>query len=173
LPTRKRPAALLYPGMSQTDVLLRAATLEDAATLARFNAAMAWETEELRLDPDRLARGVRAVLDDPSRGFYLVALRGGQVVGQLMVTLEWSDWRNGHFWWIQSVYVEPGSRRAGVFRALYRETEARALRAPSCCGLRLYVERENVQAHATYESLGMSRTHYHLYEVDFSRRQGA
>ncbi|MFO0852582.1 MAG: GNAT family N-acetyltransferase [Gemmataceae bacterium] len=101
------------------DLTIRRATPADAATVARFNAALAWESEGKRLTPEVLARGVGKVLADPAKGFYTLAERGGEVVGQVMVTFEWSDWRDGWYWWIQSVYVVEAARRGGVFRALF------------------------------------------------------
>jgi GNAT superfamily N-acetyltransferase len=145
-------------------VLIRPALADDADTLAAFNAAMAWETEGKRLLPEVLGAGVRRLLAQPALGFYLVAVAGSQPVGCLMVTTEWSDWRNGRFWWIQSVYVRPEWRRRGVFRALYASVHAAALAQPDVCGLRLYVEHENAVAQATYRSLGMARTDYLLFE---------
>lgn len=144
---------------------IRRATPADAPVLVAFNAAIAWETEHKRLDPAVLAAGVGAVLADPARGFYTVAERGGEVVGQMMITYEWSDWRNGWFWWIQSVYVAEIARREGVFRALYRAIEQRAAADPSVIGLRLYFESENARAQATYRALGMSDTAYGMMEV--------
>ena len=144
---------------------IRRATPADAPVLVAFNAAIAWETEHKRLDPAVLAAGVGAVLADPARGFYTVAERGGEVVGQMMITYEWSDWRNGWFWWIQSVYVAEIARREGVFRVLYRAIEQRAAADPSVIGLRLYFETENARAQATYRALGMSDTAYGMMEV--------
>ncbi len=144
---------------------IRRATPADAPVLVAFNAAIAWETEHKRLDPAVLAAGVGAVLADPARGFYTVAERGGEVVGQMMITYEWSDWRNGWFWWIQSVYVAEIARREGVFRALYRAIEQRAAADPSVIGLRLYFESDNARAQATYRALGMSDTAYGMMEV--------
>ena len=144
---------------------IRRATPADAAVLVAFNTAIAWETEHKRLDPAVLAAGVRAVLADPARGFYTVAERGGEVVGQMMVTYEWSDWRNGWFWWIQSVYVSADARRGGVFRALYRAIEQEAAADPTVIGLRLYFETENARAQATYRALGMADTPYGMMEV--------
>lgn len=144
-------------------LLIRAATPADAPELLAWNAAMAWETEHKRLDPARLERGIAAVFERPQRGFYLVAERAGDAVGSLLVTYEWSDWRCGDFWWIQSVYVVPAARRGGVFRALYAEVERRAA-AAGAVGLRLYVETENQAAQATYAGLGMQRCHYLMYE---------
>ena len=145
-------------------LLIRAATPADAANLVEWNAAMAWETEHKRLDPEILGRGVAGVLEQPRRGFYLVAERAGVAVGSLLVTFEWSDWRCGDFWWIQSVYVEPSARRGGVFRALYEAVQKRAA-AANAVGLRLYVETHNEHAQQTYEGLGMQRCHYWMYEM--------
>jgi len=145
-------------------VLIRAATPADVADLVAWNAAMAWETEHKRLDPETLQAGVRGVLEQPRRGFYLVAERAAAAVGCLLVTYEWSDWRNGDFWWIQSVYVTPAARRDGAFRALYAAVTQRAT-AAGAVGLRLYVETENRHAQQTYEGLGMQRCHYFMYEA--------
>jgi len=143
---------------------IRPASPADAPALCAWNAAMAQETESLALDPAVLERGVRRVFEQPQRGFYLVAERDGEAVGGLLVTYEWSDWRNADYWWIQSVYVVPAARRDGVFRALYAEVERRA-REAGAAGLRLYVETENARAQATYEGLGMQRCHYFMYEA--------
>lgn len=144
--------------------LVRRAQPADADAIAAFNAAMAFETEGKRLLPQVLGAGVRRLLVEPGLGFYLVAEAQGEVVACLMVTTEWSDWRNGRFWWIQSVYVQPAWRRRGVFRALYRQGREAALREPDVCGLRLYVEHENAVAQSTYLHLGMQRTDYLLFE---------
>ena len=148
----------------QPSITIRSATREDVALLAGYNAAMAWETERKRLEPATLASGIAAVFDDPRRGFYLVAERGGNAAGALLVTYEWSDWRNGDWWWIQSVFVAEHARRLGVFRALYREVERRSLATAGVVGLRLYVEWENARAQATYASLGMQQAHYHMFQ---------
>ena len=145
--------------MSRT---VRPAARADCATLVAFNAALALETEGKRLDPATLAAGVAAALNDPAKGHYAVAEEGGAVVGQCLVTLEWSDWRNGWFWWIQSVYVLPAARRTGVFRDLYRHLEADAAARPDVIGIRLYVERDNARAQATYSSLGLVEEPYAL-----------
>ena len=147
--------------------MIRKATRGDEGILAAQNRAMALETEGKELDLERSLRGVAAVLEDPGKGFYLVAEREGQVVGQLMVTFEWSDWRNGTFWWIQSVYVAPAARRSGVYRGLYERLLAMAREDGGVCGIRLYVEAENGRAQATYAALGMERARYELFEVDF------
>ena len=146
---------------------VRAATRADLDVLVAWNAAMAWETERKRLDLDVLARGVDAVFDDPRRGFYLVAEHEGTRAGSLLVTYEWSDWRCGDWWWIQSVYVAQPHRRAGVFKALYAEVDRRARATAGVVGLRLYVEWENARAQRTYETLGMQKAHYHLYQASY------
>ncbi len=147
-------------------VSVRPATLDDAEFLVRGNAQLAFETEDLSLDIDRLRRGVRAIFDDPARGFYLIAEVEGARVGQMMITYEWSDWRNGAFWWIQSVYTVPEVRRRGVFRALYAHAEALARQRDSVCGLRLYVDVHNRRAQETYRRCGMQETGYRMFEVD-------
>lgn len=142
---------------------VRHAERRDIAVVAQWNAAMAWETEQKQLDLHVLTHGVTAVFDESRRGFYLIAEREGQSIGCLLVTYEWSDWRNGDFWWIQSVYVAPEARRGGVFRALYAAVSQRAADA-GAVGLRLYVETENQRAQRTYRQLGMSECHYLMYE---------
>lgn len=131
-----------------------------------FNRALAFETERRDLPLATVQRGVRAVLRSRQHGFYLVATLGREVVGQLMVTFEWSDWRNGCFWWLQSVYVAPAHRRCGVFRALFAELQRRARKRPDVCGLRLYVEHRNRRAAATYRQLGLKKTGYEVMEID-------
>jgi ribosomal protein S18 acetylase RimI-like enzyme len=143
---------------------IRRATPDDLDVLVKFNAALAWETEHKRLRPEILTAGVKAVFADASRGFYTVAEHAGEVVGQMMVTFEWSDWRNGWFWWVQSVYVREDARRLGVFRSLYREVQRLAVADRDVIGIRLYVERENVRAQATYRALGMTDTTYGMME---------
>ncbi|MCS6849835.1 MAG: GNAT family N-acetyltransferase [Gemmataceae bacterium] len=145
-------------------LVIRAARPADTPVIADFNRRMAWETERRELDPTVLAQGVAAVLADPVKGRYLVAEQAGELVGQLMLTLEWSDWRNGWFWWIQSVYVRPDARRQGVFRALYDEVVRQARSQGDVIGLRLYVEHDNVTAQETYRRLGMVVTGYGLME---------
>src|SRR5262245_58274830 len=145
-------------------VLVRRATPADADVIAHFNRCMARETEHRELEPTMLAAGVAALLADPAKGFYLVAETGSIVVGQLMITTEWSDWRNGWFWWVQSVYVHEDARRHGVFRTLFQEVIRLANAAGNVVGIRLYVERDNRRAQQTYQSLGMTQTGYQLYE---------
>jgi GNAT superfamily N-acetyltransferase len=152
-------------------ITIRAAAPTDLDVLVGFNAAMAQETEGKHLDPARLRPGVAAVLCDPARGRYRVAEQDGRVVGALLVTLEWSDWRNGWFWWIQSVYVRPEARGRGIYRALHRSVLEEARAQPDVCGVRLYVDQENHGAQATYAAVGMGRTHYVFYEDDFTARR--
>lgn len=147
--------------------IIRQATTADAAIVARFNAMMAIETESKTLDAALLQKGVEALLADSSKGIYFLAEVDGTVVAQTMITYEWSDWRNGTFWWIQSVYVAKEARGAGVFKALFDHIHALAASRPDVCGLRLYVEENNVRARQTYERLGMKLSHYRMYEMDF------
>ena len=156
------------PNKIASDINVRRGVTSDLETITGFNAAMAQETEGKTLDLDCLRSGVSAVLSDEGLGFYLVAEIAGQVVGQLMVTTEWSDWRNAHFWWIQSVYVEPGFRRQGVYRSLDRRVKDEALNLPGVCGLRLYVDRDNHVAQAVYAGLEMQHSNYDMYEIDFN-----
>jgi len=152
-----------------TDVAVRPAVAADVDLLVDCNVAMARESEDKGLDPQRLRRGVTHLLANPADGFYLVAELDGQPAGTLMVTYEWSDWRNGRFWWIQSVYVRPKQRRRGVYAALHARVRRMALEDGGACGIRLYVEHENHGAMATYRALGMHETHYRLYEEEFPR----
>ena len=151
---------------------VRPATVDDLNFLVHGNAAMALETEALKLDQDRLRQGVQALFEDPARGVYYIAEVAGQLAGQMLITYEWSDWRNGNFWWIQSVFVKPQFRGQGVFRALYQHVAALARSDQNVCGLRLYVENENSRAQATYGKCGMNRTHYQMFEVDFVLARG-
>jgi ribosomal protein S18 acetylase RimI-like enzyme len=142
---------------------IRLATSADAAVLVEFNAAMALETEGKNLLPEVIGAGVRGLLDNPVAGFYVLA-ETERVLAALMITKEWSDWRNGSFWWIQSVYVRPEARRQGVYRRLYRHVQEMAAKDPQVCGFRLYVERENSAAQAAYAALGMKETRYFVFE---------
>ena len=141
---------------------IRRATPADLDVIVKFNAALAWESEGKNLDPDVLRTGVQAALGDPAKGFYVVAEREGQIVGQTAITFEWSDWRNGWYWWIQSVFVRSDARRQGTFTAIYQHLEAEALADPTVIGIRLYVENENERAQATYRSLGLEEEGYML-----------
>lgn len=144
--------------------LVREALESDVPTIVEFNRLLAWETEEKSLDTDRLFSGVCAVINNPVRGKYYLASQNSDVLGQLMITTEWSDWRNGWFWWIQSVYVREHARKTGVFRLLYEHVIQLAQKQGDVVGIRLYVERENQKAQATYYRLGMTTTSYLLLE---------
>lgn len=149
------------------EISIRIGQRKDADALAQGNIAMAWETEHKRLDPATVAKGVRTVLTDPRHGFYVIATKDGQIAGSLMVTFEWSDWRSGRIWWIQSVYVQPPFRRGGVFKKLYQFVETQAAQRPDVCGIRLYVEQSNRLAKHAYADAGMQETTYRIYEKMF------
>ncbi len=149
-------------------VNIRRAETNDVDTIADFNIEMAGETEDIVLPRLRLLKGVKALLEDISKGFYVMAELDGKPVGQAMITYEWSDWRDSTFWWIQSVYVLPQYRRMGVFRALFHHIKLIAEETTDVCGLRLYVEQGNHAAKQTYESLGMEESHYELREIMLS-----
>lgn len=155
------------------NLTVRPATLEDLETLTAFSAAMALETEQRTLDHGRLRLGTRAVLEQPERGrFYVADLRQGSpadtvTVGQLLLTYEWSDWRNAQFWWIQSVYVHPAWRRQGIYRSMHRAVLDLAQSRTDVCGIRLYVEGHNTIAKRVYERVGLSLSAYQIYESDF------
>lgn len=142
----------------------RLAKIDDTPILVAFNRAMALETEDKVLDPSVLSQGVATLLESPDLGFYVVAEYDDAVVGALMVTTEWSDWRNGVFWWVQSVYVQPEFRRQGVYRRLYRLVQELAAQDSRVCGFRLYVAQENNTAQQVYKALGMNSTHYWIFE---------
>jgi ribosomal protein S18 acetylase RimI-like enzyme len=156
---------------AEHELTVRVAGNDDAGDIVAFSAAMAFETEHRRLDQARLRDGTLALLRTPSLGFFMVAevpqSEGTLLVGQLMITYEWSDWRNRVFWWIQSVYVHPAWRRRGVFRRMHDAVMASAKAMPNVCGLRLYVEENNSTAQAVYQRLGLSRSPYKVYELDF------
>ncbi len=145
-------------------MIIRQATSQDATELTEFNISMARETEGVELVPVVIGAGVQAMIDNPQMGFYLVVELDNGIQASLMVTTEWSDWRNGMFWWIQSVYVRPRYRRQGLYRVLYERVKELAEQDESVCGFRLYVERENTVAQQTYASLGMSETDYKIFE---------
>lgn len=143
---------------------IRRAAPEDAEVVVEFNQRLAEESEGKTLEAQLLAPGVRAVLEDAHKGVYFLACERGQVVGQMAVTFEWSDWRNGWFWWIQSVYVRKEARRQGVFSALFGHVLQQARADGTVIGLRLYVDRENTAAQKTYQSLGLEPTSYFVME---------
>ena len=152
--------------MSQT-IKIRLGEERDADTLIRFNRAMAHETEMMELPLHTVTAGVQSLIKHTEYGFYTVAEIDGRLVGSLMVTTEWSDWRNKFFWWIQSVYVDPEYRRKGIYKRLYDHIKEMAVNQGNVCGFRLYVERENTVAQKTYASLGMKETYYRMYEEMF------
>lgn len=170
----RRPARFKIAGMSLTDAAfsIRPARPDDADVIAEFNIRMARETEDLVLDPATVGRGVRAALTDPAKALYFVAESARRVVGQLMITHEWSDWRDGDLWWVQSVYVAPEFRRRGVFAALYRHVE-RAAREQGVAGIRLYVDEHNAVAQEVYGRLGMRVSNYRVMEVMFAPHAGS
>ena len=143
---------------------IRLARRRDAAALIAFNSAMALETEAKELFPKVIGAGVRHVLAHPQSGFYLVAEENRQVIAALMITKEWSDWRNGDFWWIQSVYVRPDYRGRGVYAQLYRYVQRLAARRRRVVGFRLYVDHDNRRARKVYRALGMQETRYRVFE---------
>ena len=147
-----------------SDIKVRQATAAEAVRIADFNRAMAMETEGVALDENTVAAGVVAVMGHPDRGFYLVAEVDGAVAGCLLITYEWSDWRNKMFWWIQSVFVKPEHRGHGVYSALDEKVKALAAQAGNVCGFRLYVHKGNARAQEVYRNLGMEETAYLVYE---------
>ena len=146
---------------------VRLAVPEDATTIADFNQQMAIETEDKQLDSETILAGVQRMIDDKSLGFYLVACIDSNVVGCLGITTEWSDWRNGLFWWIQSVYVSPEFRSHGAFSNLYHYVSELAKKQGNVCGIRLYAEKDNDRALKTYFRLGMVETEYRILEDEF------
>jgi len=149
------------------ELLIRIAEDRDIETLAEFNVALAWETEHKKLEPAVVTRGLQTLFKNPQHGFYTVAEVAGQVVGCIMITYEWSDWRCGLFWWIQSVYVDSEFRRRGVFSKLYEFLKEKASHEPNVCGFRLYVEYSNHTGQHTYTGVGMKETSYKFYEESF------
>ncbi len=154
--------------MSRAPLCIRDATPDDGPVIAGFNSRLAAETEGGPLDAAVIRRGVARILADDSLGRYWVAELAGGIVGQIMVTSEWSDWRNGELWWLQSVYVHPAHRRDGVFTALYRHVEALARQSADVVGIRLYVEKGNARAQQVYGKLGMTMTDYRVMQVIFA-----
>jgi GNAT superfamily N-acetyltransferase len=126
---------------------------------------LAQETEDLKLDPECVRVGVATLLSDPARGIYYVAEAAGAIIGQVLITYEWSDWRNGNIWWLQSVYVKEEFRRSGIFRALFNHLKLLALSRTDVCGLRLYMHADNARARQSYERLGMKQTKYEVFEL--------
>lgn len=144
--------------------MIRKAHPSDSETIARFQLAMAKETENMILDPDTVFRGVKSIFDNPAKGFYLVAAENDEVIACLMITLEWSDWRARTIWWIQSLYVKPEWRKQGIYRNMYNHLKELIKNDDSVGGIRLYVDKSNIPAQKVYEALGMDGNHYQLYE---------
>lgn len=150
---------------------IRIANPTDTDALVEFNQAMALETEHKHLDGEILRSGVSAVFGDEKKGFYVVADDGGAIAAGLMVTNEWSDWRNGWFWWIQSVYVRPEYRGRGLYGQMYEFVKRASIDRNDVCGFRLYVEKENDRARHVYEKLGMEETYYLMYQEETKNRE--
>ena len=143
---------------------IRTAQATEIDSLVDFNQKMALETEGKHLDYGILRSGVEAVFHDEAKGFYVVCEDDSAVVGGLLVTFEWSDWRNGWFWWIQSVYIVPEARGRGLYRQMYDFVKAKAKDNGNVCGFRLYVEKENLSAQRVYDRVGMTASNYLMYE---------
>ena len=145
-------------------MIIRQANETDSASIVEFQLAMAMETEQLQLDEPTVIKGVAAVYTDSSKGTYYVAETNGQVVGSLLTTFEWSDWRNGTVLWIQSVYVRPEFRKRSIFSRLYKHIQEQVASNVALRGIRLYADKTNTSAHGVYEHLGMTAEHYQMYE---------
>ena len=152
--------------MNAVNIRIRKADRKDREALATFQQHLASETESKTLDRDIVLKGVDAIFDSDRKGFYIVAEIEDAVVGSLLITYEWSDWRNAEFWWIQSVYVDAKLRRKGVYKAMYNHVQTISKSDPNICGIRLYVERDNHIAQIVYTDLGMSKSRYDLFEID-------
>ncbi len=150
---------------------IRDATPADAGTIADYNNRLAEQTEAQTLDPDLIGPGVAAFLADPAKGRYWLAIVDDRIIGQVAVTYEWSDWRNGMIWWVQSVYIDADYRRQGVYSSLYRHVESQAQSDSDAIGIRLYVEKDNERAQTTYADLGMNMTNYRIMQSLFNRKK--
>lgn len=147
------------------NITIRKAHKDELQVVVSNNRAMALETEGITLNPITAENGAERILTDPSSGFYLIIEQEQEIVGQCLITYEWSDWRCGNFWWIQSVYILPAFRRAGLFSQLYRFIRSEAKRTKDVVGLRLYVDEDNLPAIVTYKSLGFETSHYRMFET--------
>lgn len=145
-------------------MIIRQANETDSSSIVEFQLAMAMETEQLQLNEPTVEKGVAAVFADSSKGIYYVAEKNGQVVGSLLTTFEWSDWRNGTVLWIQSVYVRPEFRKRSIFSRLYKHIQDLVSSNHDLRGIRLYADKTNTSAHGVYEHLGMTAEHYRMYE---------
>ena len=155
--------------MNHSDFHVRLAESRDLESLVTFNLALARETEGRQLDRALLQAGVESLLVDSAKGFYVVMehLPSGRTIGQLLITFEWSDWRNAVFWWLQSVYVQKEWRRHGVFKQLYDHVLREGKRQGNVAGIRLYVEQDNAVAQGVYAHVGLSASPYKVLETDF------
>ncbi len=149
-------------------IISKYANKDDISTIVNFNSAMAMETESKQLDSVTVRKEVEAALKNRELGFYLIAESDGVPVGQLMVTKEWSDWRNGEFWWIQSVYIHTDYCKNNIYRKLYSEVIKSAKESGNVCGIRLYVDKNNTKAQKVYSKLGMTESNYLFFEEDWS-----
>jgi GNAT superfamily N-acetyltransferase len=145
-------------------MIIRQAIEADATSIVEFQLAMAWETEKLQLHEPTVVKGVAAIFEDSSKGIYYVAETDEKVVGSLLTTFEWSDWRNGTVLWIQSVYVRQEFRERSIFTKLYKHIQELVASNPNLRGIRLYADKTNTSAHRVYEHLGMTAEHYQMYE---------
>lgn len=145
-------------------MIIRQANITDSASIVEFQLAMALETEQLQLHEPTVIKGVASVFADPSKGIYYVAETDGKVVGSLLTTFEWSDWRNGTVLWVQSVYVRPEFRKKSIFSRLYKHIQEKVVSNSNLRGIRLYADKTNTSAHGVYEHLGMTAEHYQMYE---------
>ena len=152
--------------MSSINIIVREATRHDTDDIVRFQQEMALETEGKVLDEVTLKNGIIAIFNSSEKGFYLVAEVDDHLVGSLLITYEWSDWRNATFWWIQSVFIDANWRRKGVYRSMHHYVLSSTESREDICGVRLYVERTNKIAQQTYRDLGMTHSHYDLYETE-------
>ena len=161
----------MNPSTETESFQIRNAFPSDADSIIAFNQAMARETEDRTLEDRIIRAGVQRIFDEPDQGFYLVAENEERIIGTLMVTREWSDWRNGVFWWLQSVYVQKSWRRCGVFRRLYQYVLEDSRNRKNLAGIRLYVAKENPLAQQVYQKVGLLYSGYHVYELDFTLPQ--
>ncbi len=146
------------------DIVIRPAEMDDADFIATNQVKMAWETEQFSLEFNTVHQGVLSVIENPAKGFYIVAVNENEKCGCLLITPEWSDWRNAWIWWIQSVYVLPGHRKAGVFGKMYHHIKQLVMQQPDVSGIRLYVDNTNVSAREVYTRIGMNGEHYRTFE---------
>ena len=146
------------------DIIITKGQIEDIENIAQFQVDMAMESEGTQLDKDTVTKGVSAAMADENKGLYYIARVDGKAVGSLMLTREWSDWNNGWYWWIQSVYVEPDYRRQGVYKSMYQAVCTDA-KQQNVAQVRLYVDKTNTRGQEVYSSLGMQESHYLIYET--------